>query len=88
MQLSWLQAIINFLLGVLWTLLGVSTLAIFLATYHVGILYALVLSVFAVIAWLFVIILVEMANVQLHKLKELKKQTALLEEIKDKISDH
>ncbi len=88
MKLAWLENIVSFLLGVLWTLLGLSVLFIFLANYKTSIAFALALSVLIATFWLFWIVILEMARIQIEKLKELKRQTKLLQSLHDKLSHH
>ena len=88
MRLPLLENVISFLLGVLWTLLGVSVLFTFLSLWNTSILLAISMSVFVASFWLFLIVLLEMANIQIDKLKELKKQTALLQKLHDQLSHH
>ncbi len=68
--------------------MGVSTFFVFVASYHVGIVYALGMSLVSMIFWLFWIVIIEMANIQLQKLDEMRKQTELLRSIDEKISHH
>ena len=88
MKFSVLENIISFLLGVLWTLLGIFVLFTFLVNYKTSIIFALGMSVLMATFWLFWIVLMEMARVQIEKLKELQKQTRLLQSINDKLSHH
>ena len=88
MKFSLLESIISFLLGVLWTLLGISVLFTFLFNYKTSIIFALGLSILIATFWLFWIVMLEMARIQLEKLKELQKQTRLLRSLHDKLSHH
>ncbi len=87
MRLPLLENIISFLLGVLWTLLGVSLFLTFTIFYHSGLFYAIALSLLVAAFWLFWIIVLEMANIQIEKLKEVKKQTRLLQEIRHRLQE-
>ncbi len=88
MKFSLLESIVSFLLGVLWTLLGISVLFTFLANYKTSIIFALALCVLVSIFWLFWIVMLEMTHIQIEKFKELKRQTKLLQSINDKLSHH
>ncbi len=88
MKYSFLENIISFLLGVLWTLLGVSVFVTFMLFYHSGILFAIAVSFLVVAFWLFLIVIVEMAHIQIEKLKELQKQTRFLQSLHDSLSHH
>ncbi|BCD68208.1 hypothetical protein [Nitratiruptor sp. YY09-18] len=81
MRLYLLENVINFLLGLLWALMAISAFILFTSLLHVHILYALGIAVLDIAFWLFVIVLLEMANLQIQEYKELRRQTALLEEI-------
>ncbi len=85
MKRSWLEIVISFLLGVLWALLGLSVALIFLSFYKISFFSAISLSLLAACFWLFLIVLLEMANIQIEKLKELKEQTQILQEIEKRL---
>ncbi len=85
LPLSWLEGVISFLLGVLWTLLVLTAILTFIALFKNGVLFALVVSIITASIWLIFIVLLEMANLQIEKLKELKKQTKLLQAIKNSL---
>ncbi|NPA03578.1 MAG: hypothetical protein GXO61_01825 [Epsilonproteobacteria bacterium] len=57
----------------------------FIALFKNGVLFALVVSIITASIWLIFIVLLEMANLQIEKLKELKKQTKLLQAIKNSL---
>ena len=78
---SSLSLLINFLLGASWAfaLLGASTL--FFLLLHVGIFYSLFGSFLGALPGLFFVLLIEYFLMRQEKLNELKKQTALLEEL-------
>ena len=79
-----LRFAIGFLSGVLWALFALSTLFVFTIFIHSSITEAIVFSAFVAIFWLFLIVMVEIAAIQLEKLDELKKQTKLLQELAKK----
>ena len=76
-----LSLLINFLLGASWgfALLGASTL--FFLLLQVGIFYSLFGSFLGALPGLFFVLLLEYFLMRQEKLNELKKQTALLEEL-------
>jgi len=61
---------------------------VFLSFWHTSWIFALAMSLFVASFWLLLIVLLEMANLQIDKLKELKKQTALLQKLYDTLSHH
>ncbi|MRI83178.1 MAG: hypothetical protein C6I00_02030 [Nitratiruptor sp.] len=85
MELRLLRFAISFLSGVLWTLFLLSLFYTFthFMRYSLGeaIVYSFILSIF----WLFLILLVELAHLQVEKLKELRRQSHLLERIARKL---
>ncbi|MRJ02403.1 MAG: hypothetical protein GXO19_07270 [Epsilonproteobacteria bacterium] len=85
MEIRFLKRVISFLSGVLWTLSILSLFFTFttLLQYSVAeaIIYTLILAIF----WLFLLILVEMAHLQIEKFRELRRQTQLLERIARKL---
>ena len=85
MKRSWLEVVISFLLGVLWALLGLSVALVFLSFYKVSLFAAISFSLLAACFWLFLIVLLEMANIQIDKLKELQEQTQILREIEKRL---
>ncbi|BCD62358.1 hypothetical protein NitYY0826_C1234 [Nitratiruptor sp. YY08-26] len=85
MRTPLLENVISFLLGVLWTLMGISVFFVFITTYHSSIIFAIALSLLIAAFWLFIIVVLEMANLQIEKLKEMKKQTRLLQEIRHRL---
>ena len=85
MKRSWLEIVISFLLGVLWALLGLSVALVFLSFYKVSLFAAISFSLLTACFWLFLIVLLEMANLQIDKLKELQEQTQILREIEKRL---
>ena len=86
MRRVFLQNVISFLSGVLWATAALSAFFVFIATFQTGIGYAIAMTVIDLLFWLFWIVVIEMANIQLQKLDELRKQTELLRSIDEKIS--
>jgi hypothetical protein len=76
-----LSLLINFLLGASWAfaLIGAST--IFFSFLNIGIIYALFGSFFGSLPGLFMVLLIEYFLMREEKLRELKRQTELLEEL-------
>ncbi len=85
MSRSWLEYVISFLLGVIWALLGLSVALVFLSFYKISLFAAISFSLLAACFWLFLIVLLEMANIQIDKLKELKHQSQILEAIEKRL---
>jgi len=79
-----LSLLINFLLGVSWgfALIGASTL--FINFLEIGIIYALFGALIGALPFLFLVIILEYIILKQNILDELKKQTKLLEELKEK----
>jgi len=86
MRKSLLENIIGFLLGVVWALMIISALFLFLLFWHSGILIAVGIVLIDITFWLFFILLLELAALQIEKRNELKKQTEILEEIQKKLA--
>ncbi|HIE34868.1 MAG TPA: hypothetical protein EYP79_01555 [Campylobacterales bacterium] len=81
MKKTLLENVISFLLGLFWALLIISALIIFKSFYNISILFAIVVVIASSTFWLLLIIFLEIANIQIEKLKELKKQTKILESL-------
>jgi len=78
--------VINFLLGVSWAVMFLGALTSFLSLYHDSFLLAVVSAFIGAIPGLVAVLLLEHIITNKEKLAELKKQTALLEEIKRGLS--
>jgi len=76
---------ISFVLGVLWTLLGLSIAYAFLN--FDDLVLAASVALFLTVFWLILIIIVEMANIQILKYEEMKRQTAILERIEKRLHE-
>ncbi|SFV65753.1 hypothetical protein MNB_SV-12-246 [hydrothermal vent metagenome] len=76
-----LSLLINFLLGASWAfaLIGASTL--FFSLLGIGIIYAIFGSFLGSLPGLFMVLLIEYFLMREEKLRELRKQTKLLEEL-------
>ncbi len=86
MRRIFLKNVISFLSGVLWATAALSAFFVFIGTLQTGIGYAIAMTVIDLLFWFFWIVIIEMANIQLEKLDELRKQTELLRSIDEKIS--
>jgi len=80
-----LENIISFLLGIFWALLALSAFFSFMIFKDSGLLEAVVAALFSSVFWLLIILFLEIANIEIEKVKELKKQTKILELIKHKL---
>ncbi len=85
MKKTLLENVISFLLGIFWALLIISALILFKSFYTLGILPALVAVIISSVFWLLFIVLLETLNLQIEKLKEIKKQTEILESIEKRL---
>jgi len=88
MNKRFLKGAISFLSGALWGFFFLSTLLVFFSTIKTGLLEAFFYTTITAIFWLFLIILVEIASLQLEKIEELKRQTKLLEKIHASLQDY
>ena len=80
-----LRIAISFLSGVLWTLFLLSAFFTFVTFLKQSLFEAFVYTFALSIFWLALIVLVELAYLQIEKMEELQKQTKLLEEIAKKL---
>lgn len=78
---NYLEVLIGFLAGAAWALAVIFFLKLFLLFLPFGITYAFLAGVIGFIIGLFFVVLVELFTLQVEKLKEMKKQTKLLEDI-------
>jgi len=76
---SFFEKLLSLLLGVAWALVVVGAVTFFLSLYHSGIVVALLGAFMGALIGLFFVVLFELAQIQIDKLKELKKQTELLQ---------
>ena len=86
MKKSLLENIISFLLGIFWALLILSAFFFFTTFIKNGLLTAIVFTVLSSIFWLMFIVFLEVCNIQIEKIKELKRQTKILESIKNRLN--
>jgi len=76
---SFFEKLLSLLLGVAWALVVVGAVTFFLSLYHSGIVVALLGAFMGALIGMFFVVLFELAQIQIDKLKELKKQTELLQ---------
>ena len=76
-----LAFVINFLLGVAWAMMLLGASTSFLSFYETSFLFAVVSALIGAIPGLLGVLLLEYFITGKEKLEELKKQTALLEEM-------
>ncbi len=72
------EKLISLLLGASWALVVVGFITFFLSLYHLGLFIALLGAFIGALIGMFFVVLFEVAQIQIDKLKELKKQTELL----------
>jgi hypothetical protein len=78
---SLFERLLSLLQGVAWALVFVGFISSFLTFYHLGLFVALIGAFMGALVGLFFVAIFEIAQVQIDKLKELKKQTKLLEKL-------
>ena len=76
---SFFEKLLSLLLGAAWALVVVGATTFFFSLYHSGIIIALLGAFLGALVGLFFVVLFEIAQIQVDKLKELKKQTQLLQ---------
>jgi zinc transporter ZupT len=77
--------VINFLLGVSWAVMFLGAWTSFFSSYHDSFLVAVVFAFIGAVPGLIAVLLLEHIITNKEKLYELKKQTALLEEMNRKL---
>ncbi len=78
---AFFEKLLSLLQGVAWALVIIGSSTFFLSLYHLGIIIALLGAFIGALLGLFFVVLFEIAQIQVDKLKELKKQTKLLEKL-------
>jgi len=78
---SFFEKLISLLQGAAWALVAVGSVSFFLSLYHLGLFIAILGAFIGALLGLFFVVMFEMAQLQIDKLKEMKKQTALLEKL-------
>ncbi|MDH4944228.1 hypothetical protein [Sulfurimonas sp. C5] len=84
MQKDTFERVISFLLGASWGIILFGALAMFFIFFSFGFSLALLVTLLYVIVTLFLVLLLDAFLVNKQRLKELKKQTELLEKILQK----
>lgn len=79
--------IINVLLGVSWALVALGALVAYNHSQQMGIVTSVIMSFFGMLSGFVFVVIFEMCLLQYEKLQEAKKQTKLLEDIKNKIEN-
>jgi len=87
MKRSIFEKIISFLLGISWTFIVLGAYIIFKIFLFMGVGSALFFSILYIILGLFLILLLETMLSYKERLDESKKQTRLLQEIRDALAD-
>lgn len=84
------ERLISLLQGASWALVIVGAVSFFTTLYPLGLLIAVFGAFLGSLAGLFFVIMLEIANIQIEKLEEAKKQTTLLEQLvhNAKVSDN
>jgi len=78
---NFFEKLLSLLQGASWALAIVGSASFFLSMYPLGIFLALVGAFVGALLGLFFVVLFEIAQIQVDKLKELKKHTVLLEKL-------
>ena len=78
---NFFEKLLSLLQGAAWALVFVGSVSFFLTLYHLGFFVALFGAFIGALFGLFFVVIFEIAQVQIEKLKELKKQTKLLEKL-------
>ncbi len=81
---SFFEKLVYILQGASWALVVVGATTSFLKLYSLGFVTALLGAFLGSLLGLFFVVLFEIARIQIDKLKEIKKQTEILKEIKTK----
>jgi purine-cytosine permease-like protein len=87
MQKDTYEKIVNFLLGASWAILLLGAAIIFKFSSFFGLIIAFFATLLYVIVALFLILFLDLYLVQKEKLREMKKQTKLLENLQQKQND-
>ncbi len=87
MKRSIFDKIISFLLGISWTFIVLGAFITFKLFFFMGVATALFLSILYIIFGLFIILALETMLTYKERLQESKKQTQLLQEIRDTLAE-
>lgn len=75
------ERLISLLQGASWALVFIGAIVFFTTLYPFGIFAAVIGAFLGSLAGLFFVVILEIANIQIEKLDEIKKQTILLEKL-------
>ena len=78
---STFERLISLLLGASWAVVFIGAFYAFTSFFPIGLFYALLACFIGSIPGLLLVVILEVAQIQIDKLKEMKKQTLLLEEL-------
>lgn len=78
---STFERLISLLQGASWALVVIGAFYAFTSLYHLGLFISILGSFLGSLLGLFFVVVFEVAQIQIEKLGEIKKQTLLLEEI-------
>ena len=81
---NFFEKLLSLLQGASWALVFVGFTSSFIALYHSGLFIALIAAFLGALVGLFFVVIFEIAQIQIDKLKELKKHTQLLEQLLEK----
>ena len=80
---STFERLISLLQGASWALVVIGSFSLFLTLYSFGLLIAFFGAFLGSLGGLFFVVILEIAQIQIEKLDEIKKQTKLLEKLVD-----
>ena len=78
---SFFEKLLSLLQGAAWALVAVGSISFFMSLYHLGLFIAILGAFIGALLGLFFVVIFEIAQLQIDKLKEMKKQTLLLEKL-------
>ncbi|WP_024955136.1 hypothetical protein [Sulfurospirillum arcachonense] len=85
---STFERLISLLQGASWALVLIGAISFFFTLYPFGFFIAIVGAFLGSLGGLFFVVIFEIANLQIEKLDEIKKQTKLLERLVDEKISH
>jgi len=88
MKRTLFEGILSLLLGVSWAFIIIGVYVTFTSFVHYSLYYALFASFIFLFIGLFLILILEMMDLQMKKFNEMQKQTKLLEDLDEKLSDN
>jgi len=78
---SLFEKLLSLLQGAAWALVVVGAFTLFMNFYHLGLVIALFGGFIGALIGFFFVVLIELIQIQFEKLREVKKQTKLLEKL-------